>query len=311
MKLPPSWLLASGITFTMTAIPTATARPWTQVPRPRAENTTTNPTYFFTFGDSYSQTGFSASGTQPSASNPMGNPDLGIGTTTNGPNWIGYLTTTENASLVLNYNFAAGGATIDNALVPAYPGDLASQFRLFEDVYAEKPETAPWDAKDAVFGVWIGINDIGNAFYSTDAATYTPKLISRLESLVEEVYKNGGRKFLFLNVPPTSRSPLFLDQGEEVVEQHAAYLAVYNENLEGMVERFNKGKGDVTTVLYDSWSFMTKILDDPTAYGFPNATCIDDDGTSCIWWNNYHPGMKYHLLQAEDMKGVMGGLGGW
>ncbi|EHA24277.1 hypothetical protein ASPNIDRAFT_135787, partial [Aspergillus niger ATCC 1015] len=249
-------------------------------------------------GDSYSQTGFSASGTQPSASNPMGNPDLGIGTTTNGPNWIGYLTTTENASLVLSYNLAAGGATIDNALVPAYPGDLASQFRLFEDVYADKPASAPWSAEDAVFGVWIGINDIGNAYYSTDAETYTPKLISRLESLVEEVYKNGGRKFLFLNVPPTSRSPLFLEQGEEVVKQHAEYLSVYNENLEGMVDDFTKKKGDVTTVLYDSWSFMTKILDDPTAYGFPDATCINDDGTSCIWWNNYHPGMKYHLLQA-------------
>ncbi|GLA37213.1 hypothetical protein AnigIFM63309_004094 [Aspergillus niger] len=306
MKLQSSWLLAS---ITMTGIPTVTARPWTQ--RPRAENSTTNPTYFFTFGDSYSQTGFSASGTQPSASNPMGNPDLGIGTTTNGPNWIGYLTTTENASLVLSYNLAAGGATIDNALVPAYPGDLASQFRLFEDVYAAKPASAPWSAEDAVFGVWIGINDIGNAYYSTDAETYTPKLISRLESLVEEVYKNGGRKFLFLNVPPTSRSPLFLEQGEEVVKQHAEYLSVYNENLEGMVDDFTKKKGDVTTVLYDSWSFMTKILDDPTAYGFPNATCIDDDGTSCIWWNNYHPGMKYHLLQAEDMKPKLRKLGGW
>ncbi|KAL3248772.1 hypothetical protein ABHI18_011894 [Aspergillus niger] len=306
MKLQSSWLLAS---ITMTGISTVTARPWTQ--RPRAENSTTNPTYFFTFGDSYSQTGFSASGTQPSASNPMGNPDLGTGTTTNGPNWIGYLTTTENASLVLSYNLAAGGATIDNALVPAYPGDLASQFRLFEDVYAAKPASAPWSAEDAVFGVWIGINDIGNAYYSTDAKTYTPKLISRLESLVEEVYKNGGRKFLFLNVPPTSRSPLFLEQGEEVVKQHAEYLSVYNENLEGMVDDFTKKKGDVTTVLYDSWSFMTKILDDPTAYGFPNATCIDDDGTSCIWWNNYHPGMKYHLLQAEDMKPKLRKLGGW
>ncbi|KAI3022375.1 CAZyme family CE16 [Aspergillus niger] len=306
MKLQSSWLLAS---ITMTGIPTVTARPWTQ--RPRAENSTTNPTYFFTFGDSYSQTGFSASGTQPSASNPMGNPDLGIGTTTNGPNWIGYLTTTENASLVLSYNLAAGGATIDNALVPAYPGDLASQFRLFEDVYADKPASAPWSAEDAVFGVWIGINDIGNAYYSTDAETYTPKLISRLESLVEEVYKNGGRKFLFLNVPPTSRSPLFLEQGEEVVKQHAEYLSVYNENLEGMVDDFTKKKGDVTTVLYDSWSFMTKILDDPTAYGFPDATCINDDGTSCIWWNNYHPGMKYHSLQAEDMKPKLRKLGGW
>ncbi|GKZ17579.1 hypothetical protein AbraIFM66951_004325 [Aspergillus brasiliensis] len=311
MKLQPSWLLAS-ITMSST-IPTVTARPWAQArSRAEANTTTTNPTYFFTFGDSYSQTGFSASGTQPSASNPMGNPDLGIGTTTNGPNWIGYLTTTENASLVLNYNFAAGGATIDNALVPAYPGDLASQFRLFEDVYSDKPaDVAPWTAENAVFGVWIGINDIGNAYYSTDATTYTPKLISRLESLVEEVYKNGGRKFLFLNVPPTSRSPFFLDQGEEVVKQHAAYLSVFNTNLEGMVEGFKKGKGDVTTVYYDSWSFMTKVLDDPTAYGFPDATCINDDGTSCVWWNNYHPGMEYHLLQAEDMKSKLSGLGGW
>ncbi|GAT20173.1 carboxymethylcellulase B [Aspergillus luchuensis] len=187
--------------------------------------------------------------------------DPRIGTTTNGPNWIGYLTTTENASLVLNYNFAAGGATIDNALVPAYPGDLASQFRLFEDVYAQKPETAPWDAKDAVFGVWIGINDIGNAYYSTDAATYTPKLISRLESLVEEVYKNGGRKFLFLNVPPTSRSPLFLDQGEEVVKQHAEYLAVFNENLEGMVEKFNKEKGDGTDYIFPDPSAISTLID--------------------------------------------------
>lgn len=60
---------------------------------------------------------------------------------------------------MLSYNLAAGGATIDNALVPAYPGDLASQFRLFEDVYADKPASAHWSAEDAVFGVWIGINE--------------------------------------------------------------------------------------------------------------------------------------------------------
>ncbi|PYH49047.1 SGNH/GDSL hydrolase family protein [Aspergillus saccharolyticus JOP 1030-1] len=277
-------------------------------PSPRA---LTDPTYFFTFGDSYSQTGFSASGTQPSAAAPMGNPDLGIGTTTNGPNYIGYLTTQENATLVLNYNLAAGGATIDNALVPAYPGDLASQLRLFEDVYSTQPASAPWTSKNAVFGVWIGINDIGNAYAITNAATYTPRLIARLKEQVAQLYANGGRKFLFLNVPPTSRSPLFLAEGNATVAQHAAYLAVYNQNLKTMVEEFKREHQDVTTVLYDAWSFMTKILDDPTAYGFPDATCINDDGTSCIWWNNYHPGMKYHLLQAEDMKSQMKVLGGW
>lgn len=60
---------------------------------------------------------------------------------------------------MLNYNLAAGGATIDNALVPAYPGDLAAQLRLFEAVYSDKPASAPWTSRDAVFGIWIGINE--------------------------------------------------------------------------------------------------------------------------------------------------------
>ncbi|PWY91217.1 cellulose-binding GDSL lipase/acylhydrolase [Aspergillus heteromorphus CBS 117.55] len=271
--------------------------------------TTTNIPY--PSGDSYSQTGFSTSSTQPNASNPMGNPDLGIGTTTNGPNWIGYLTTEENSTTVLSYNLAVGGATIDNALVSAYAGDVASQIRLFEDVYSSKPATAPWTSENAVFGFWIGINDIGNGFPTTNAETYTPILITRLLSLASTLYASGARKFLFLNVPPTSRTPFFQDQGNATVAEVAAYLSVYNRNLESMVDSWTREKGDVTTVFYDSWSFMSKVLDDPTKYGFPNNTCIDDDGTSCVWWNDYHPGMKYHLLQAEDMKPYLGGLGGW
>lgn len=56
---------------------------------------------------------------------------------------------------------------------------------------------------------------------------------------------------------------------------------------------------------------MTKVLDSPQEYGFPNATCINDDGSSCIWWNNYHPTSKYHRLQAKDMKEHLKPLGAW
>jgi len=56
---------------------------------------------------------------------------------------------------------------------------------------------------------------------------------------------------------------------------------------------------------------MTNILDNPQEYGYPNATCINDDGESCIWWNNYHPGFKYHGLQATDMKQYLGPFGAW
>lgn len=157
--------------------------------------------------------------------------------------------------------------------------------------------------------------------------------MARLGSLVQELYTAGARKFLFLNVPPTGRSPLFLEQGDATVQQHAAYLAVYNKQLKAFVKGFKSNHTDVsyilwifpslhedcandtmmqaTAVLYDSWSFMTKVLDDPTTYGFADATCINEDGTSCVWWNNYHPSAKYHELQADDMKCVLAPLGAW
>lgn len=67
----------------------------------------------------------------------------------------------------------------------------------------------------------------------------------------------------------------------------------------------------VTIVLYDSYAFMTKVLDSPSKHGFPDATCINGDGTSCVWYNDYHPGQKFHQLQAEDMKSHLGSLGAW
>ncbi|THC94439.1 hypothetical protein EYZ11_006076 [Aspergillus tanneri] len=268
------------------------ARPWSPA----------STTYFFTFGNSYTQTDFNSDGEQPTPSSPMGNPPLGTGTTAGGINWVGYLTTTENASLILSYNLAIGGATIDNDLVSSSHGDLVSQVALFEKAYANKPDPAPWTAESAVFGFWIGIND---SFNREDANTFIPKLIARLASLVQKVYDAGGRKFLFLNVPPTSRSPMFLNQGNDTVQRHAAYLAVYNRNLRSMVAGFEMNHTDVSVVYYDSWAFMTKVLDRPLDYGFPDATCINQDGSSCFWWNDYHPSSKYHRLQAEDMKSVL------
>ncbi|GIK06922.1 hypothetical protein Aspvir_002575 [Aspergillus viridinutans] len=192
-----------------------------------------------TTGDSYSQTGFSTSGEQPSVSSPMGNPALGeyfmvlvpeipthmkpgTGTTAGGVNWVGHLTTAGNTSLVLSYDLAVGGATID---------DLAG-----------------------------------------------------------DIYKLRGR------------TPIFIKQGDWAIEHSATYLAVYNQQLAAMVERFKSSNAGVTAVLYDSWSFMTKALDNPTEYGFPDATCINKDGSSRVCWNDYYPGTKYHQHQAQDTK---------
>jgi hypothetical protein len=84
---------------------------------------------------------------------------LGLGTQSGGDNWIGYLTTEYNTSLILSYNLAIAGATIDNSLATWEFGDVTSQVAAFRSNYASRPESAPWTADNALASFWVGINE--------------------------------------------------------------------------------------------------------------------------------------------------------
>ncbi|KAJ5616406.1 hypothetical protein N7537_001520 [Penicillium hordei] len=266
-------------------------------------------------GDSYTQTEFTVDGTQPSTTNPMGNPmgnptlgecyppeqiliiQIGTGTTSGGTNWVGYLTTLYNASPVLSYNFAVGGATIDNSIVDTKVKDVTSQVRDFELAYSEKPISAPWSSDNAVIG-W--------GHQNAQPSVLVPTLMAQYKFLIEKLYASGGRKFLFLNVPPTDRSPMAIKEGSEAVKTYATWMKAYNDVMMiyvfiSYIVSIKLTWPQTTIVLYDTWSFMPKILDDPQTYGFPNAMYFNENGTSCIWWNHYHPGQNHHKLQAADM----------
>ena len=113
--------------------------------------------YFITFGDSYSSTSFNITGEKPSSSNPLGNPPFPGWTSAGGANWIGQLVGTYNSSLLLNYNLAYGGATVNASLVAPYTPEVYSlidQVTEFTQYLAPKPEFAPWSANSTLFGVW-------------------------------------------------------------------------------------------------------------------------------------------------------------
>ena len=65
----------------------------------------------------------------------------------------------NNASLVLSYNLAVGGASIDNSIVNTNVKDMTTQVDDFVQAYGDKPESTPWSSENAVFGFWIGINE--------------------------------------------------------------------------------------------------------------------------------------------------------
>lgn len=84
-----------------------------------------------------------------------------------GVNWIDVDTVVYNKSLILTYNYAYGGATIDASLVPPSSSTiltLTDQVNEFLSGAATKPATAAWTSTNALFSFWIGINDIGNSW---------------------------------------------------------------------------------------------------------------------------------------------------
>lgn len=158
----------------------------------------------FYSGDSYSQTGFDINGAQPSASNPLGNPSLPGWTASGGLDWVGFMVTEFNSSLTLSYNFASGGATVDSNLIAPYAPTVKSlieQVQQFSDSIADKPSIAPWTAENAVFGIWMGVNDVGNSFWLDNVTDLLDAVLDKYIDQIEILYQAGARQFAVLTVP--------------------------------------------------------------------------------------------------------------
>ncbi|KAL4885403.1 hypothetical protein BJY04DRAFT_214201 [Aspergillus karnatakaensis] len=268
----------------------------------------------FSFGDSYSSTGFNVSSTQPSLQNPMGNPRLGDGTAADSINWIGYLTTVYNDTPILSYNHAVFGATVDNKIVPGEPWDLASQIeQTFKPHYCldsslqserqsrfqpHSQSQSHWTSDAALFAIWVGINDIDQIYTLPDYPAFIDRDIQRYFNLIDTLYACGARDFLFINVPPVNRTPKVLNFPPEEQILYAETIDAYNRKLLIALVDWQTHQTDVTVRGYDAWTFMTNVLDRPREYGFFSGTCM---GEGCVWWDDYHPRSAFHELLAEDV----------
>ncbi|KAG6847869.1 hypothetical protein H0H93_005338, partial [Arthromyces matolae] len=270
-------------------------------------------------GDSYTQTGFDPTDTLPSVGNPLGNPGYPGDTATGGPNWLDIVTTRYNNSLIFTYDYAYGGATINATLVPptySYILTLADQVDEFLKGAGTKPATTPWTSDNALFSIWIGINDIGNNYSSNyDYPTQTDSLLTAYFALVQKLVRQlvrfffstptqvpqidrglnenansaiGARNFLFVNVPPVNRTPMMTAQGPCARYYEANFIQTFNSQLLTFVASFEQTNPGVSTYFWDSNALFTAILNDPIAYGFVDNVSIGSDPDD-FWGNNYHP----------------------
>ncbi|OLN81329.1 putative endoglucanase type F 2 [Colletotrichum chlorophyti] len=292
--------LRSITSSTSVRVPTSTS---TSPPSP------SGPKYFITFGDSYSQTGFNINSTKPNPQNPLGNPELPGWTASGGLDWVGFMVTQFNASLVYSYNLAYGGATTDASLVTPYAPTVLSfidQVTEFSRSLAPKPTWAPWNADNTLVGVWMGVNDVGNSFWFSNIDTLLVQILQRYFDQLQILYDAGVRKFVLLTVPPTQKTPLMLANGANSNAQLAAAIKGYNDLIVSNLAAFKAKNSGVTSWIVDTTAAFDKAINNPTAYGAPDATCFNANGVSCLWFNDYHPGVQIQRLVGQAVAQTVG-----
>ncbi len=191
-----------------------------------------------------------------------------------------------NASKLLTYNLAYGGATIDSALVAPYLPTVSSVAEQIENewfpAYALKPSDAPWSSDNTLFAVFDGINDVGNSWSKGLPATTTlnAAIFAVYHGLVLELYYAGARNFLFINVPPVDRSPLAqLNTVAQQAEEKADILA-WNDALLDLAACVKSEKPDVNIFTVDANKYFTEVLDNPSS--FPQTAQYKNTTAYCV-----------------------------
>lgn len=115
---------------------------------------------------------------------------------------------------MLSYNFADGGATTDAALVKPWKAEVRS-FGDQVKVAGEVEGSGRWVGGERVVVVWMGVNDVGNAWWRPEGEW----LGGVMEGLFGEkglggVVRGGGVKgVVVLGVPREFFSVLFWGMG--------------------------------------------------------------------------------------------------
>jgi len=260
--------------------------------------------HLFTFGDSYTDTGFNPSGTLASTSNPnpLGNPAFPGVTSSGGENWVGFLLETFNKTQTLSYNFAFSGATLDSSLAaPSSPSVVSVRNQIEQEFLpglGQKPATVPWTATDSLFAIFDGINDVLNIDGNSNQVTAQQPFFTLYTTLVNELYNVGARNFLFIGVPAIDLTPFVMQQGTANPGLARTSLEQWNENVQSVAAALKAAHPDATTNFVDLETLFRDIVANPSLVGVTSA--------SALWFNTLHPVPAVHKAMAQTIANVLG-----
>lgn len=92
------------------------------------------------------------------------------------------------------------------------------------------------------------------------------------------------------------------NQGEENTSRLITAIGLFNDHITSKLRAFKKANRQAKITLVDTSRAFNTAVKNPTAYGAPDALCINPDGVSCVS-HSYH-------IQRENANDELA-LDGW
>lgn len=289
----------------------------------------------FVFGDSLSDGGNSGLVSQAATGGTFPPPPYYKGQYSNGPVAVEYLWNSYNPgdtsfkpSEAGGTNYAIGGATTGlasyNSVNPNVPLGLRPAYENLGNSWQLKAFAAQapvFDPATSLFVIWLFPNDL---FYYQKTAGMTPGTavpgsprppigdvgtliangIANISESIGVLAAAGAQHFLVPNLVDLAKTPD--GQGDLAL---TALAQAFNLNLALALTTLDGLLTSAEIVQFDTYGALNRIVADPGAYGFTNAStpCLDAQaGTVCanpdqyVFWDGSHPTTRtYSILGAE------------
>ncbi|XP_060216961.1 GDSL lipase-like [Lycium barbarum] len=182
-------------------------------------------------------------------------------------------------------NFASGGSGCLAETNRGFVIDLKTQLKYFKNVAKVlKKKVGATESKqilsNAVYIFSTGSNDyfaplLTNSRFPYSDREYLQFIMGNLTSVLKGIYKEGGRKFVMLNLGPLGCVPtiraLNVQNGVKngsCMEEITNLAKMFNSALPEMLKELEKQLSEYKYTIFNFFKVLAESIDNPTKYGF-------------------------------------------
>ncbi|KAJ3036824.1 hypothetical protein HDV00_002377 [Rhizophlyctis rosea] len=162
----------------------------------------------------------------------------------------------------------------------------------------------------SMYVLFAGGNDYNNKLVKGLSNVTVDNVISNIRTSATTLINGGARNIVLINIPPASKSPRLIAMNNPTVSAIMdGLITQHNAALTPLVADL-KTAGAKSVLVFDMFSLVKDMAENPTTYGFTNVQqpCVDlVAGTTCgtpdeyMFWDQLHPTAKTHGVIAEKM----------